>query len=83
MNKLLTATDTQLYILSYLVGYIVIAIFDITAITDNFLLFLFISPIVAPIIGGVAFFAIALPLGAVLYLSDFIRFLCQKTKLAL
>jgi hypothetical protein len=67
------ATDTQLYILSYLVGYIAVAIFDITAITDDFLMFLLISPIVAPIIGAVTFFAIAIPLGAVLYLSDLIR----------
>jgi len=78
MNKLLMATDTQLFIFSWILGFIVIAIFDITAITDDFLFFLFISPIVAPIIGAVAFFAIAVPLGAVLYLIDVIRFLYKK-----
>ena len=81
MNTLQNLSDKQLYLFTYLVGIIVIALFDFGAISDSVLLFALISPIVAPLTGFIAFMAVTLPLGALLYIYDLVRFVYKKVKL--
>jgi len=74
--------DKHTYFFAYCLGFITIALLDQTAITENIWLFLLISPLLATFTGFIAFFAIAIPLGIILYLSDFIRFIYKKIKLS-
>jgi len=75
-------TDNHIYFSSYFLGFITIAIFDPTAITDNIWIFLLISPLLATFTGFITFFAVAIPLGIVLHLSDFTRLIYKKIKLS-
>lgn len=72
--------DENFYIISYILGFIAIALFDPSAITDNVKLFLLISPVVAPIIGMMVILFFALASGIVGFFNDFFRIISKRYK---
>jgi hypothetical protein len=50
--------DLSFYNYTYIIGFITISIFDITAITDDFLIFFILSFIICPFIGALILYFI-------------------------
>jgi len=78
MDKLINYSDTKLYFVSYLVGFITIAIFDYSAITDNIIGFAFISLVIAPIIGAIVLICLAILRGIGGILGDLFHLLAKR-----
>ncbi len=66
------------YIGSYVLGFVLIAIFDFTLISDDIILFIFISPIVASLVGFIALFCIAILLNAICFFKNTLCFMSKK-----
>jgi hypothetical protein len=82
MDKIIEYTDTQLYFLLYFLGFITIAIFDYSAITDNIIGFVFISLVIAPIIGAIVLIGLAILRGIVGIFSDLFHLISKAQKIA-
>ena len=78
MDKLINYSDTKLYFTSYLVGFITIAIFDYSAITDNIIGFTLISLVIAPIIGAIVLIGLAILRGIGGILGDLFHLLAKR-----
>jgi len=58
LNNISSATEQSFYNYSYIIGLIIIAIFDTTAITDNFTIFFILSFIICPFIGALTLYGL-------------------------
>lgn len=73
--------DKNFYVTTYILGFITIALFDPSAITDNIKLFLLISPVIAPIIGAMVMLAFAFLYGILGFFSDFFYLFNKRFKI--
>jgi len=73
--------DKHFYFVSFCIGFLTIAIFDYSAITDDTFTFIVISPVIAPFIGAIVMIGLALLRGAIALLGDFFRLVSKAHKI--